>query len=261
MSVIIHQNLNDWIANGRLGNQMFKVASLTGIGLKNSAPYYLDAPWNYQKYFKIPLHVTNQKIKENLHDKVPYYHYEEVILDQNKVYGIEAYFQSEKYFLNCKEYIKEFFTLKPEYSDPLKEKFKHHLNKIAVHIRRTDYVNNGPIPALPIFYYTEAFTHFPNEEFLICSDDIEWCKQNFIGEQFYFQDEKHEDIFDLYLMSYLKGIIIANSSFSWWSAWLGERDGYKIIAPKAWMGGWISKDIVPERWPRIGGKFWLEPGV
>lgn len=259
---IIHQNLNDWRANGRIGNQFFKVASMTGIGLKNHTPYYLDTVWDYQKYFTIPLHSIRTKPNSYIRDPQPYYHYEEVTLDPDGIYGIEAYLQSEKYFEHCKEYIKEFFTLRSEYSDQLKSQYKDRLGRVALHVRRTDFVGNGCTPALSLEYYEDAITYFPQDDFLVFSDDIDWCRNQpqFSGSRFMFQ-ERGVDIFDLFLLSYCKGIIMANSSYSWWGAWLGERDGYNIIAPKGWFGGWESGTLVPERWLRIGKKFWEDPSV
>jgi hypothetical protein len=260
--MLLHQNLNDWHCNGRIGNQFFKVASMIGISLSNQTNWFVDQPWDYNQYFKIQLPISKNKPNAHLRDELPYYHYTPFTLTQGKVYGIEAYLQSEKYFANCIDFIKEFFTLLPEYADPLRERFKDRTHRVAVHVRRTDFIGNGCTPALPLEYYTEAFTHFPNEEFLVFSDDIEWCKQQFQlqGPQFQYQ-EMGQDILDMYLMSYCKGIIAANSTYSFWSAWFGERPGYKIIFPKGFFGGWLSKDSVPERFTRIGPKFWDEPGI
>ncbi len=256
--MLTHPTINNWKYVGRVGNQMFQIAAVIGIADRNNTPCGFSN-WNYQPYFNEQLPINTSRFENYINDKQPYYHFEDLILDKDKNYNVNGYFQSEKYFYNKKDYIKNtLFKLKQE--EELKEVFKHHLHRIAIHVRRTDFVGNGCTPALSLDYYREAMEYFPDSEFLICSDDINWCENQeiFKGDKFFFVKNKHPDIFDIFLMSYCSGIIIANSSFSWWSAWAGERPGYKIIAPKAWYGGWTSKDNIPERWERIGVPFWGE---
>ena len=86
--------------------------------------------------------------------------------------------------------------------------------------------------------------------YLIFSNDIEWCKKNFIGNQFIFI-EGEKDYIDLWLMSLCKNNIIANSSFSWWGAWLNTNSDKKVITPKNWFGPAINhstQDLIPEKW-------------
>ena len=79
-------------------------------------------------------------------------------------------------------------------------------------------------------------TYFNNcDNFLIFSDDIVWCKNNFVGDKFIFI-EGEEDYIDLWLMSLCNHNIIANSSFSWWGAWLNKNNNKTVIAPKNWFG-------------------------
>jgi len=86
---------------------------------------------------------------------------------------------------------------------------------------------------------------------LIFSDDLNWCRENFIGERFVFVDEI--DYISLYLMSKMKYHICANSTFSWWGAWLSEND--EAIVPKEWFAKDITfyndKDIYPDKWIKI----------
>jgi hypothetical protein len=90
--------------------------------------------------------------------------------------------------------------------------------------------------------------------FLVFSDDMEWCKENFIGDQFIFV-EGENDVTDLWIMSYCKHNIIANSSFSWWGAWLNDYKHKIVVAPLKWFGpakGDIkTDDIYAENWIRI----------
>ena len=122
-------------------------------------------------------------------------------------------------------------------------------------------------------YYNKAIKQFDKDSnFLIFSDDIEWAKNNFKGDNFYFITENkiegndvmdtlniskggHPDYIELYMMSLCDHNIIANSSFSWWGAWLNENPNKKVIAPKKWFGpayGDINdNDLVPETWTRL----------
>jgi hypothetical protein len=90
------------------------------------------------------------------------------------------------------------------------------------------------------------------DKFLIFSDDIDWCRCNFIGDQFTFSDE--QDITSIiYTMSNCSDNIIANSSLSWWGAWLNSGVSKRVVAPKIWFSdtSLCSNDIIPEQWIQI----------
>lgn len=136
-------------------------------------------------------------------------------------------------------------------------------------IRRTDYVNNEFHGVLPIDYYKEALhlihaTTGMVPEVFVFSDEPEWCKENLVlpyaativGS--YFQTTptyKGREDADLYLMSLCRHAVIANSSFGWWGAWLGDftRQPRVVVAPKQWFtASYMNTDaIVPERWIKL----------
>jgi len=124
-----------------------------------------------------------------------------------------------------------------------------------VHIRRGDYLNKiHKHPTQPKEYYYSAFSQF-NEDihFLIFSDDIEWCKNNLKYKYLYFIEEEL-DYISLYLMSLCNHNIIANSSFSWWGAWLNQETNKKVIAPSNWFGKnkkLNTKDLIPSKWIKL----------
>jgi hypothetical protein len=119
-----------------------------------------------------------------------------------------------------------------------------------VHVRRGDYLTwaaqrHG---VLPVSYYQEAARQFKDSHFFLFSDDPA-CSLPFPHTRI--SCTPHED---LHLMSLCKGAVIANSSLSWWSAWLGaDKNGGKVVAPKQWFktGNEDAQDIVPERWLRL----------
>lgn len=129
---------------------------------------------------------------------------------------------------------------------------------IAMHIRRGDYldmrhglseIDSGW--ALPQSYYAAALEAFPEDQkVLVFSDDPEWAEQNFSGSRFYVQPKRAAEV-DLFLLSMCKHKIIANSSFSWWGAYLGDQTGI-TIAPKFHLGWrlekWAPNDIEEPEW-------------
>jgi hypothetical protein len=101
-------------------------------------------------------------------------------------------------------------------------------------------------------YYNQAISLLPKDlKILIFSDDIPWCKENFIGDRFVFIDKI--DYISLYIMCKMKHHIIANSTFSWWGAWISEYSDKIVIAPKRWLGDpqYDTKDLLPDNWIKL----------
>lgn len=175
-----------------------------------------------------------------------------------------GYWQSEKYFQDIKEILLEDFTFKVTCAGvkKLQEEFLGNKSYVSVHIRRGDYLNykqmwgnlseNG--------YYQKAILYMknriPNARFVFFSDDIEWVKVNYrydnaiyIGKEMF---DYYEFWYDMFLMSCCAHNIIANSSFSWWGAWLNQNESKTVIAPEMWFfDGKPHKDICPVSWIRL----------
>tara|TARA_R110000824_G_scaffold299828_1_gene487845 strand:- start:707 stop:1525 length:819 start_codon:yes stop_codon:yes gene_type:complete len=181
---------------------------------------------------------------------------------------LEGYFQSEKYFNHNKQLILDTFTLPDNIMNYINIKYSRLLdmkNTVSVHIRRGDYISHfkGCFELLDNDYYDEAFNQFPLDSVFVFfgenPEDFDFCKRKFsLKKTLHIQNES--DIIDLFLMSRMKNNIIANSSFSWWAAWLNINKNKKIIAPQKWFGKdhptlWnnseTTKDLIPERWTRI----------
>jgi hypothetical protein len=174
-----------------------------------------------------------------------------------------GYFQTEKYFKNYREEILKTFTFKEEYSVQattfLFEKIHStsmYKDIVSLHVRRGDYTlypNHHPVCSDD--YYQSAIGKFDleNSVFLVFSDDIEWCKKKFEGENFIFSDTSNPYL-DLAIMSLCDHHIIANSSFSWWGAWLNRSEDKKVIAPSRWFGPSLvndTSDIYCKNWIKI----------
>lgn len=172
----------------------------------------------------------------------------------------DGYFQSEKYFLKIRNEILEAFSLR----EALDEKNRQILDKItntnsiSLHVRRGDYINLQEIHGLcDLQYYKNAINYMAgkieNPHFFLFSDDIDWVKENLkIDYPYTVVDINNEKTayFDLELMKNCKHNIIANSSFSWWGAWLNQNQAKIVAAPARWFTNVNSnyKDIIPEDW-------------
>jgi hypothetical protein len=168
-----------------------------------------------------------------------------------------GYFQSDKYFSDYDALLREEFFFRPEVVESADKMGLDPENKVAIHVRMGDYLSlQDTHPTLDKLYYRSAMERFLADDFLVFSDDINWCRTSdmFFGEEkngYYFSEGNAYE--DLYLMSKCKGHIIANSSFSWWGSWLSERSE-KTVAPKKWFGpkgpsNW--QDVYREGWEVI----------
>jgi len=166
-----------------------------------------------------------------------------------------GYFQTEKYFTN-RNLILNLFEPSDFVLSNL-EKYKDILqgNTCAIHVRRGEYSLNPQSKhyTKDMAWYNSAMGIINAEHYIVFSDDIEYARQNFIGDKFIFVEDK--DYIELFLMSLCKHNIISSSSFSWWGAWLNKNDNKKVIAPAKWFGtiesNYLDIDIVPESWIKL----------
>lgn len=167
--------------------------------------------------------------------------------------SLDGFFFSEKYFGHHRDKLLNLFA--PPQHQYIDLVFRRALlsqgfSICAIHVRRGDYAKYSRYhPILDIEYYRNAMSLFPQKtRFIIFSDDIEWCKLHFIGEQYKFV-ENLDDVNSLYLMSMCQHQIIANSTFSWWGAWLNQNPNKLVTAPQLWYCGEFksidTKDLCP----------------
>lgn len=240
--------------SGGLGNQLFQVSAAVSLARQYSdeASFNFDnwqqstqghSPYCYRNTIFRNLLQTDQ-VDWQIY-KEPDFKYKEIPYQANlKIRGL---FQSEKYFHDSKEFLLSLFSspilllakLQVNYA-----KILHSLN-CAVHVRRGDYLKTPKYyKAFDLDYYHRAIKLFPDHQFLIFSDDIDYCKQVFIGTQFSFIEGNSDDE-DLYLMSLCGAHIIANSTFSWWGAYLSVNSS-KVIVPKTWFGSGLKHIITDD---------------
>lgn len=232
---------------GRLGNQMFQVASTIGIAERNKTLAVFNN-WEYLKYFDNELTVHNYPGAISVREKN--FHYNDYKLCGEHDYSLHGYFQSYKYFSN---------DFKFKFKTDLKQKSlsllpKNDRENITIHIRRGDYVGNPSHYNLSIRYYLNALEAIGNwQDYNLCffSDDIEYAKWHFqcLPNAYFIHGTEIEDLCTMTLCDHF---IIANSSFSWWAAYLGAKEHSAIIRPKEHFAGnqlrHDIKDLYPEEW-------------
>jgi hypothetical protein len=252
---------------GRLGNQLFQIAA--GLSLAKDNNDIFRHPWycsytnnNMYRFFKNSIEYRTD------YSRKPHMEYRETpiggsyspipYISNMNLYG---YFQSEKYFENNKDIVRNYFEPSNRLVVEINSKYKNLLNKnnsnCAVHVRR--YNDAPPFRLADNSYYIRAINLMASKKnitnFVIFSDDIPWCKDHFlpfkkkynfvlINNDSHRKNKSH--ISELFLMSYCSHNIISNSSFSWWGSWLNKNPDKIIIAPNKWLFGpphLINKDI------------------
>ena len=226
--------------NGRLGNQMFQIAAITALAYENYDIAEIDLSttdgYNYENtiYSKTIIGKSDIYTVELSYP----FTYKKIKYQPNlKIWG---YFQSEKYFKGYEKEIIDLFSneliinnLKFRYKDLLK-------NSTSINIRRGDYLYYPNIhPCMSTEYYLNSIKYVENitniDNILVFSDDIDYCKSVFHDDRMTFMEKlpHHEQ---MYLMSLCNNNIIANSSFSWWSAYLNKNENKITIFPSIWFG-------------------------
>ena len=263
---------------GRLGNQMFEYAALRGIAAYHGYNWCIP-PFNRTGIENYSLHECfklESVGKQNLCFKDNYqyvqerqFHFDhEMFINCPDNISLHGFFQSEKYFHHIEDEIRKEYTFHDEHLIPCKEMMEEldGSEPIMLHVRRGDpnltdprgfkwsYTQCGDQhPVQPIEYYEKALMHFDdNQPVIVFSDSPDW-----VNEQSFFNDDRflisqpsskypdgsYTPYTDLCLMSLCSHAIIANSSMSWWGAWLIDNPHKKVIAPKMWFGpAYADKD-------------------
>lgn len=209
----------------------------------------------YYRIFRLHEKYYNEKSELNFDDSV--------LLEKEGYFS--GYWQSYKYVELVKEELLDRFrfnNINQKWISDLVEKMKE-VNSVSVHIRAGDYF----LPQnLILFgnictekYYSSAVELMSNKVsnpvFFVFSNDINWCKENILLENVVWMDEKvmkkHDDWIEMYLMSCCYHNIIANSSFSWWAAWLNRNSNKIVIAPQKWLQTVEKDELCPKEWIRI----------
>jgi hypothetical protein len=248
---------------GRLGNQLFQYAYAKVLSRKYNTPFFLLNRKDFyaDKYFTIKADTPLQNRWKAIVFYVKNGGFPKVIVEDqfaqpntninhesdNAIY--DGFYQSASYHHSqMQSELKQELTIKPAYQIHIKDFVQNEKPTIVVHVRRTDYVTfggdhvGGINLTLPLSYYEQALNQLPTatSNVLFLSDDIEFVKDNFHFANALYA-EKNSEIVDFQLILQADYLVLANSSFSWWGAYLNTTV-QKVIAPKYWLGLKIHKE-------------------
>lgn len=267
---------------GGLGNQMFQYAAGRALSQRISVPLTLEtaeAKFALQP-FGLDAPVTEGPARNGLFNRVAKnlplmgrlveagYCYDDRFERLAGSVTLDGYFQSWRYFADCDSLIRKAFAFPQTTSTRTNELSKaigRAKTSVSIHIRRGDYLSQKAVSyhgILPGQYYTRAVQIAASLlgddcQFFVFSDDFNWATELFRGkDRFHIVDGTNVAAWeDMYLMSLCSSRIIANSSFSWWGAWLSTGGG-PVIAPRQWFGEVTMRrlntcDLIPPDWITI----------
>lgn len=229
---------------GGLGNQLFQIASTLSVAWNNQDVALFDLDAHIQLSQGMPARSYKNTVYRNLVTGVmpqPKFVYIEVNSPEADVKipyhpGMElrGFFQSERYFNNYRQRLLDLFTPTEKALAIASYKYPDIKQCCAIHVRRGDRQNRPRTnPILPIEYYRKAIAQFESDrKFLVFSDDPHWCEQAF-DDRDRFTIVANADYIDLYLMGMCEHQIIANSTFSWWGAYLNQNIDKITITPQS----------------------------
>lgn len=236
---------------GGCGNQLFQAAAAIAhakrVGVDWGIP---DRTWNETIW---PMMIPANLPRYKLWNFVPAYrepsHAYTPIPENYRHIRLDGYFQSYKYFEDYIDEIRQLFGFVSNAG----------MNAVSIHVRRGDYLAPMHLdkhPVVTLDYLNQAIEMFPDDEFLVFSDDLAWCHKNFKGDRFHFS-EGNNTWLDLRTMALCKHNIISNSTFSWWAAYMNCNPDKIVVTPDEsnWFGPANKhldvKDLIPTTWQRI----------
>jgi hypothetical protein len=258
---------------GGICNVMFKLSASISLALDNDVDYIFSTEFlrpisnecpktgfdpDYSVYSDNLL--RNISFIEKLptpyrtHKEPTTFNYTSITYNKGENLLLEGYFQSEKYFINNKDYIINLFKPTEHIRQTILTSLPNVQNSISIHIRRGDYLNFPDFhPQQSLEYYMSAINLLGiDRDYLIFSDDL-----NGIKTMFDFLPNKQfvslgKDYLDLYAISMCEHNIISNSTFGWWGAYLNDNKNKKVVGPNKWFGPSYthlnSSDILPNEW-------------
>ena len=251
---------------GQLGNQMFQFAATKGIAVNRG--YDMCIPQHDEvfhdgigNYLKIELdnpftiQVPRGMIKGKVIQEQGFHFNEDLFNSCPDNVSLYGFFQTEKYFKHIEDEIRQDFKFNSSIQGECEPIVDEVLDQspIALHIRRGDFlINSGNHHNLSLEWYEEALSKFdPDREVVLFTDDPFWaCSQELFKPDRFLLSEGNSSYHDLYLMTQCSDFIIANSTFSWWGAWLANTG--RVIAPSKWFGPnnahLNTKDLYPSGW-------------
>jgi hypothetical protein len=271
---------------GRIGNQMFHLSTLISIGKKLGYEigipiksgiiedielpdvYNTEGPNKNQVFNKLRdgFDLNLNKFAYDLNTQYDFiessFNYDPSILNIKDNTNLNGHFQSEKYFIEHRDEIRKTFSFKPSIKNTVGNflDVNNITGFVTAHVRRGDYVGNNGIYNLEPEYYHNILKEFKNKQIVFVSDDLDYCKLHFPNHYYY--NTVSTPFEDMYLMTLSNVNLIANSTFSWWGAWLNRNT--VVISPnphtkwfktkitnKYQSGIFNTSDLIPPHWISI----------
>lgn len=233
---------------GRLGNQMFQIAATVGYALDNKKDYtFIPYQWQWQEYMELPL-LEVECNNEVCEDSLRFTH---LPFKEGNV-NVHGHLLSTQYFNHHRKHLLNLMKLTPKWDEYVSNLYDY-TDTCSVHVRRGDFMEAGQVNNqgyMKLDYYKCAVDKLKGKDttMIICSDDIQWCKDNFTYDKQIFV-EGNPDIIDMFITSKCSNNVISNSSFGWWGAYLNQTKGHRVVAPRQWFvetDGW--DDLYDDNW-------------
>ncbi len=260
------------LLEGRLGNHLFQIATALALARRRRTGVVVDACLVPEVTGEVTLRrlpalklgfprrlasVTVDRISQAWwgrhtyemlrapHYREPSHAYDPSLLALGPQTVLQGYFQCERYFATIADELRRWFDLGAwlERAPAQCRAAVVHPQSVGIHVRRTDYLldRHRHIQVCDPAYYARAIKRFrnslPGAAFVVISDDPEWCRSHFNAADIFVSDTRGDPyamLVDLALLSACRHQIIANSSFSWWGAWLNANPDRRVIAPDRW---------------------------
>jgi hypothetical protein len=262
---------------GRIGNQMFQIASTIGIANRHGYDYAFPRWLNHDQLVRFGTTSEDLNVQAVFQHRLPvltigpeYFRtvevpwgYHDLQLGPEHI-NLAGHMQSERYFVHCKDLIRHYFTFRPDFEGrvwpPVAALWPAEPDQgkvCGIHLRRGDYVKEAAYHInVGIDYYEKAMGYFDGDtRFVVFSDEPEKAKDMFGVSDRFFYSEGRTPMEDLLLMSYCDHFITSNSTLCWWGAWLIENPEKRIFIPSTWFGaaagGINGLDLVCPNWTLI----------
>ena len=236
---------------GRTGNMMFQIAHAYAKSLEFNRQFVVPKSESSSGHLentlfrKLDFNINLSNQVDNTKTVWVSFTYENVEPSQDSPTAYAGWFQSEKFFKNYSEVIKDLYSPTKDFVIRATTEFPFLKNSTvgAINVRRGDYLTQPRRhPVVTLDYINEAYKHLPNcDKIIVLSDDISWCRENINLPNLVFV-ENYRDCEALWLLSLCDHFIISNSSFSWWGAYLSRTDNKIVISPETWFGPDVNED-------------------
>lgn len=275
------------ILQGRTGNNLFQYAAGRALAIRHQTPLILDGSWmnqahadTFEHLLRLPIrasyerrHTFTKRLSRKILGITPESLHRGVVITDpadgtlpdlhNAPDGtlLIGFFQSPRHFAGIESELRRELDLSQLQLPAESLRFEETLHSrptVSIHVRRGDYLGIRETQCLGENYHDHAIDWFREQfegiRFCVFSDDIPWCRARFQGHEFLFSDlpvAATDPLHDLRMMASCHHHITVNSSYSWWGAWLNPSMEKHVIAPKMWMDGLFSENIVPQDWMKF----------